>query len=91
MVKVVVWLPAMVVDGGEWEERLKPINPRPRGKENEEACLTTPTAKEKLSCPSAPRKPRPSRRNNFNGVGEFFMPPDLETVFKRCAEKGEKH
>ncbi|XP_054788313.1 cyclin-dependent protein kinase inhibitor SMR6-like [Prosopis cineraria] len=75
---------------------LKPINTKPRGKENEEddeeACSTTPTAKEariqeKLPCPPAPRKPRPSRRHNFNGVREFFTPPDLETVFKRHVEK----
>ncbi|KAK4282342.1 hypothetical protein QN277_013731 [Acacia crassicarpa] len=75
---------------------LKPINTRTRGKENEEedeeAYSTTPTGKEariqeKLPCPPAPRKPRPSRRHNFNGVREFFTPPDLETVFKRRAEK----
>lgn len=75
---------------------MKPVNTKGWGKENEEdeeeACSTTPTAKEariqeKLRCPPAPRKPRPSRRNNFNGVREFFTPPDLESVFIRHAEK----
>ncbi|KAJ7974626.1 Cyclin-dependent protein kinase inhibitor SMR6 [Quillaja saponaria] len=74
---------------------LKPINKKPRGKENEddedETRSTTPTTREaripeKLPCPPAPRKPRPSRCN-FNGVREFFTPPDLETVFKCHVEK----
>ncbi|OIV90328.1 hypothetical protein TanjilG_14726 [Lupinus angustifolius] len=69
---------------------LKPINTKGRGKENkeedEEGSSTTPTAKEariaeKLKCPMAPRKRR-STKCNFNGVREFFTPPDLETVFK---------
>ncbi|KAI4350647.1 hypothetical protein L6164_005082 [Bauhinia variegata] len=77
---------------------LKPINTKPWGKENEEdddeACSTTPTAKEcripeKLTCPPAPRKRRIIKRhNNINGaVKEFFTPPDLETVFKCRVEK----
>ncbi|KAF7819532.1 cyclin-dependent protein kinase inhibitor SMR6 [Senna tora] len=75
---------------------LKPINTKARCRDNEEddeeARSTTPTAKEariqeKLACPPAPRKPRASRRHNFNGVREFFTPPDLETVFKRHVEK----
>ncbi|KAE9612689.1 hypothetical protein Lal_00006011 [Lupinus albus] len=70
---------------------LKPINTKGRGKENEEEDeedCTTPTTKEaripeKLKCPMAPRKKKPTKRNNFNGVvREFFNPPDLETVFK---------
>lgn len=72
---------------------LKPINTKQRGKENDDVeeeeaeRSTTPTAKEaripeKLRCPPAPRKRRPSRCNNFSGVREFFTPPDLETVFK---------
>ncbi|CAL0317295.1 unnamed protein product [Lupinus luteus] len=69
---------------------LKPINTKGRGKENdeedEEGC-TTPTAKEaripeKLKCPMAPKKKRPTKRNHVNGVREFFNAPDLETVFK---------
>ncbi|KAJ4729289.1 Cyclin-dependent protein kinase inhibitor SMR6 [Melia azedarach] len=75
---------------------LKPINTKPRGKENEddeeESPSTTPTAKEaripeRLPCPPAPRKRRPPSRCNFNGVREFFTPPDLETVFKLHVEK----
>ncbi|KAK7266008.1 hypothetical protein RIF29_18647 [Crotalaria pallida] len=76
---------------------LKPINTKGRGKENEEEDedgSTTPTAKEsripeKLPCPMAPRKRRPTKcnNNNFNGVIEFFTPPDLETVFKFHVEK----
>ncbi|XP_051117714.1 cyclin-dependent protein kinase inhibitor SMR6-like [Andrographis paniculata] len=52
---------------------------------------TTPTAREsripeKLPCPPAPRKRRPSPaaptcHSNGGGVREFFNPPDLESVF----------
>ncbi|TKY50454.1 hypothetical protein E2542_SST27918 [Spatholobus suberectus] len=69
---------------------LKPINTKRvcgDDGDEEEARSTTPTAKEaripeKLPCPPAPRKRRPSRCNNVGGVREFFTPPDLETVFK---------
>ncbi|XWS40698.1 hypothetical protein CRYUN_Cryun17cG0017800 [Craigia yunnanensis] len=74
---------------------LKPINTKSRGKESEEdeeACSTTPTSIEaripdKLTCPPAPRKHRPSLRHHYNGVREFFTPPDLETVFNCNVEK----
>ncbi|XWS30397.1 hypothetical protein CRYUN_Cryun24cG0113800 [Craigia yunnanensis] len=75
---------------------LKPINTKSRGKESEEdeeeGCSTTPTSKEaripdKLPCPPAPRKRRPLLRCHYNGVREFFTPPDLETVFKLHVEK----
>ncbi|XP_061373516.1 cyclin-dependent protein kinase inhibitor SMR6-like [Gastrolobium bilobum] len=78
---------------------LKPIKTRAKdnnddGDYDEEARSTTPTAKEsripeKLSCPAAPRKRRPSRCSNnmVVGVREFFTPPDLETVFKCHVEK----
>lgn len=77
---------------------LKPISTRPRprdGEEGEEEELrsTTPTSKEsrisdKLACPPAPRKRRPSSKCHLNvGVREFFTPPDLETVFKVRAER----
>ncbi|RDX84485.1 Cyclin-dependent protein kinase inhibitor SMR6, partial [Mucuna pruriens] len=65
---------------------LKPINTK--RSDEEEELSTTPTAKEaripdKLPCPPAPRKRRPSRcGNNLAGGREFFTPPDLETVFK---------
>ncbi|CAI9111474.1 OLC1v1011702C1 [Oldenlandia corymbosa var. corymbosa] len=47
---------------------------------------TTPTARdsripEKLPCPPPPRKRRPAQTCHFNGVREFFNPPDLESVF----------
>ncbi|GMI99130.1 hypothetical protein like AT5G40460 [Hibiscus trionum] len=70
---------------------LKPIKTKPRAKEgNEEegeGCSTTPTSKEakipkKLLCPLAPMKRRPTLRCHYNGVREFFNPPDLESVFK---------
>lgn len=91
-----------VIAGISIRSSLKPINTKPaRGKENEEENIyqdeenysTTPTAKEaripeRLPCPPAPRKRRPPpSRCNFNGVMEFFTPPDLETVFKLHVEK----
>lgn len=50
-----------------------------------EDCSTTPTGEErripnKLTCPPAPRKRKPSLKCNYGGVREFFTPPDLETV-----------
>ncbi|KAE8706265.1 RNI-like superfamily protein [Hibiscus syriacus] len=71
---------------------LRPINTKPRSKESEEedeeeeTCSTTPTSKEakipaKLACPLAPSKRRPTLRCHYNGVREFFTPPDLESVF----------
>lgn len=76
---------------------LKPINTKPKVRENEDdeedEFSTTPTEKEsripeKLAPPPAPRKRRPSRcHNSFNGVREFFNPPDLETVFKCKVER----
>ncbi|KAF5739602.1 hypothetical protein HS088_TW12G00811 [Tripterygium wilfordii] len=86
-----------VIGGITIRTSLKPINTKPIGKEteegdnNEEACSTTPTAKEtripeKLSCPPAPRKRRPASICNF-GAKDFFTPPDLETVFKFHVDK----
>ncbi|KAL6521786.1 hypothetical protein OROGR_018355 [Orobanche gracilis] len=56
------------------------------------ACPTTPTARgskisEKLVCPPAPRKRRPTSACYFSGVREFFNPPDLESIFIRHAER----
>ncbi|GMN42572.1 hypothetical protein TIFTF001_011786 [Ficus carica] len=93
-----------VIAGIPVRSSLKPINTKPRvkdiestaGDDEEEPCSTTPTEKEaripeRLSCPPAPRKRRPAsrcNRNSFNGVREFFTPPDLETVFiRRQVEK----
>ena len=49
---------------------------------------TTPTSAEaripqRLPCPLAPRKRRPSLKCHLNGVKDFFNPPELESVFKR--------
>ncbi|PIA59118.1 hypothetical protein AQUCO_00400166v1 [Aquilegia coerulea] len=59
----------------------------------EEESSTTPTSidariPERFPCPPPPRKrrPNPSSRCNFNGVREFFNPPDLESVFIRHVE-----
>ncbi|KAE8718213.1 putative F-box/LRR-repeat protein [Hibiscus syriacus] len=68
---------------------LKPIITKSTSKEieeEEERCSTTPTSREakipeKLTCPLAPRKRRPTLRCHYNGVREFFTPPDLESVF----------
>ncbi|KAJ8750280.1 hypothetical protein K2173_014195 [Erythroxylum novogranatense] len=88
-----------VIAGISIRTSLKPISTRPRVKESDdgyggddtEECSTTPTAKEaripeRLPCPPAPRKRRPSRCH-YNGVREFFTPPDLDTVFQCYAEK----
>ena len=73
---------------------LKPINMKPKSMENEDddadACSTTKEARilKKLSCSPAPRKRPPSRcNNNFNGIREYFTPPNLETMFKLHVEK----
>ncbi|KAL2335720.1 hypothetical protein Fmac_016933 [Flemingia macrophylla] len=80
---------------------LKPINTKHVAPavddDGGEACSTTPTAKEaripdKLPCPPAPRKRRPSRCSHTSaaaGVREFFTPPDLETVFKCRVQKAK--
>lgn len=70
---------------------LKPISTKPR-EEDDESCSTTPTAREaqipvKLSCPPPPRKRRPTSSCHFNGVREFFNPPELESVFICHAER----
>ena len=85
-----------VITGIGIRTSLKPVNTKTRVKdcddEEQEEFSTTPTAKEaripdRLPCPPAPRKRRPSSRCNYSGVREFFTPPDLETVFKCYAEK----
>ncbi|GAB4847877.1 hypothetical protein Ancab_026936 [Ancistrocladus abbreviatus] len=86
-----------VVAGVIVRSQLRPISTKPKEKEtaedDEEECSTTPTAREARipetsTCPPAPRKRRPSSKCSFNGVREFFNPPDLETVFSlRHAER----
>lgn len=85
-----------VIAGIPLRSPLKPIftiNPDGGGgevDEEEEECSTTPTSEEariptRLTCPPAPRKPKPTLKYCNYGVGrrEFFAPPDLETVFIR--------
>ncbi|KAF8408293.1 hypothetical protein HHK36_007442 [Tetracentron sinense] len=78
-----------VIAGISSRPPLKPIstNSREKGSEDDgERCSTTPTAEEaripqRLPCPPAPRKRRPSLKCHSNGVVEFFTPPDLDSVF----------
>ncbi|KAL3751769.1 hypothetical protein ACJRO7_012580 [Eucalyptus globulus] len=59
----------------------------------EEELSTTPTGEEaripaKFTCPPpAPRKRKPALKYRYDGVREFFNPPDLESVFMRKAER----
>ncbi|KAF8040777.1 hypothetical protein BT93_B2874 [Corymbia citriodora subsp. variegata] len=63
------------------------------GGDGEEELSTTPTGEEaripvKFTCPPpAPRKRKPALKYRYNGVREFFNPPDLESVFMRKAER----
>ncbi|KAL6960552.1 Cyclin-dependent protein kinase inhibitor smr6 [Sarracenia purpurea var. burkii] len=79
-----------VIAGISVRAPLREINTKPREKprdrDDDEACSTTPTAREsripeRLPCPPAPRKRRPSSTCHYDGVREFFTPPDLESVF----------
>ncbi|KAL3526091.1 hypothetical protein ACH5RR_014463 [Cinchona calisaya] len=90
------------LDGKKWviagitiRAPLKSISTKPTKEEYEEdddGRSTTPTAREsripeRLPCPPAPRKRRPTSTCNFNGSREFFNPPDLESVFIRHVER----
>ncbi|KAI3433131.1 uncharacterized protein J3R85_007345 [Psidium guajava] len=90
-----------VIAGISLRPPLKPIytsSPQSRGEwgdgeeEEEEEFSTTPTGEEaripaKFTCPPAPRKRKPASKYRYNGVREFFNPPDLESVFMRKAER----
>ncbi|XP_034683881.1 cyclin-dependent protein kinase inhibitor SMR6-like [Vitis riparia] len=83
-----------VISGIQLRAPLKPVYTSPVGKERDEEGeeCSTPTYEEAripttLTCPPAPRKRKPSSRCNYNGVREFFTPPDLETVFIRHVER----
>ncbi|GMH06780.1 hypothetical protein Nepgr_008620 [Nepenthes gracilis] len=84
-----------VIGGIAVRSQLHSISTKAKDKEtneHNEDRSTTPTAREaripeKLPCPPAPRKRRPSSMCNFNGGREFFNPPDLETVFIRRVER----
>ncbi|KAJ8774991.1 hypothetical protein K2173_019995 [Erythroxylum novogranatense] len=87
-----------VIAGISVRPSLKPVNTKPRVRDSDgddfEECSTTPTAKEaripeRLPCPPAPMKRRPSRCHS-NRVTEFFTPPDLETLFKSYVDKGNR-
>ncbi|KAM7487267.1 hypothetical protein LguiB_024751 [Lonicera macranthoides] len=57
--------------------------------EEEEECPTTPTAEEAkipiriMTCPAAPKKRKASSKCQFDGFRDFFIPPDLDSVFIR--------
>ncbi|KAF8378239.1 hypothetical protein HHK36_029578 [Tetracentron sinense] len=78
-----------VIAGISLRAPLRSICTKPMEKDSEndeEGCLATPTAEEtripeRLPCPPAPRKRRPSLKYQFNDVKEFFTPPDLDSVF----------
>ncbi|KAF8390484.1 hypothetical protein HHK36_025010 [Tetracentron sinense] len=78
-----------VIAGISSRTPLRSISTKPTEKDSdseEEGRLRTPTAEEtripeRLACPPAPRKRKPSSRCKFNGVREFFTPPDLDSVF----------
>ncbi|XP_057495772.1 cyclin-dependent protein kinase inhibitor SMR6-like [Actinidia eriantha] len=84
-----------VIAGIQFRRPLKPIFTTPAAEKNQEGgeeSPTTPTAEEariprRLTCPAAPRKRKSSTRCHYNGVREFFTPPDLETVFIRRVER----
>ncbi|XP_068638931.1 cyclin-dependent protein kinase inhibitor SMR6-like [Aristolochia californica] len=83
-----------VIAGVSLRSPLRPLNKKSVSEkesqseveEDEEGCSTTPTAEEaripeRLPCPSAPRKGRPSAKCRFTGARDFFVPPDLDSVF----------
>lgn len=86
-----------VVAGISVRSPLKPVFIKPVvGKEQyddveeeEEECPTTPTAEEAkipiriMTCPPAPKKPKVSSKCQFDGFRDFFIPPDLDSVFIR--------
>uniref|UniRef100_A0A7C8ZXA0 Uncharacterized protein n=1 Tax=Opuntia streptacantha TaxID=393608 RepID=A0A7C8ZXA0_OPUST len=85
-----------VIAGIPVRAQLKTINTtKSKVRESEDELVTTPTSREaripeKLPCPPAPRKCRPSTKskrssNNLNHAGEFFILPDfdLDSVFAR--------
>ncbi|KAJ4974613.1 hypothetical protein NE237_007787 [Protea cynaroides] len=85
-----------VIAGVQLRAPLRSVNTKKKNEEDndEDGCLTTPTSEEaripeRLACPPAPRKRRPSSRCNFTGVREFFTPPDLESVFIRQVERAK--
>ncbi|MBA0772795.1 hypothetical protein Gotri_008117 [Gossypium trilobum] len=55
--------------------------------QGDDSCSTTPTGEDakiqtSLTCPPAPRKPKPSFKCSYGrSVREFFTPPDLESAF----------
>ncbi|CAI9092988.1 OLC1v1028381C1 [Oldenlandia corymbosa var. corymbosa] len=73
------------------------IQQSPEAEEESQSCCTTPTSQgsrlpSRLVCPPAPKKRKPSSRSACyyfsTGAREFFIPPhDLDTVFRRRAEK----
>lgn len=86
-----------VIGGIELRHPLKPIFTKCKERvdveesESSKSTTTTPTcAKSRISsslgCPPAPKKRKPARSwhySNYGAVKEFFVPPDLETIFIR--------
>lgn len=84
-----------VIAGFAIRAPLRCISTKPREgyvEDDEDKQSTTPTSKEakipkKLKCPPAPRKQPQTPSCQFNGGREFFIPPDLESVFIRRVER----
>ncbi|KAG8383229.1 hypothetical protein BUALT_Bualt05G0162700 [Buddleja alternifolia] len=77
-----------VISGISVRSPLKPILAKTNEVEEEKECCTTPTSagsriSTKMACPPAPKKRKSSSRCHYGGVREFFVPPDLETIFIR--------
>ncbi|OVA20633.1 hypothetical protein BVC80_1065g192 [Macleaya cordata] len=84
-----------VVAGIPLRTPLRPISTNKMEEEDdfeEQGRSTTPTAEEariseRLPCPPAPRKRRPSLKCQRNDAKEFFNPPELESVFMSHFER----
>ncbi|CAM8907526.1 hypothetical protein QQ045_010684 [Rhodiola kirilowii] len=75
----------------------KPIKPTVQEQHDSETELSPPTTPtnmripETLMCPPAPRKRKSSAGLCCSGAVEFFIPPDLKTVFiRRVQVEGSK-
>lgn len=88
-----------VIAGIQFLTPLKPIYTNKRIKtqnkeeiqEQQTECCTTPTTPEskipELQCPRAPRKRKAVSLRHWNGVRDYFKPPELESVFICCVER----
>ncbi|EEF34476.1 conserved hypothetical protein [Ricinus communis] len=77
-----------VIAGIPLRAPLKPIYTKPvveKESDQNDECSTTPTSEQartpaRLMCPPAPKKRKATLKCNYSNR-EFFIPPDLETVF----------